>query len=348
MTIFPRTRQNSNVHGCTSAAGRNPWPTLIYMMSVLSLNGCAIAPSTPANVIREAAHNNGYVLAFDNRSETLASGGSEGRIRLWQLPDGKPITDWEALTDSVEGLQFLHQDKELISAGFDGVLARWTRAGTLIAKQTTPAPFTSMIVNEPAGLILTGHDDGHVRTWRLADLSLVNDLPLHHSHVLAVAWHPASGQFASSGTDGRVYYWHQNEKPRALPSPPTDARGIVFSPDGKWLMGGGWFKLFRWRLNDGTLDVLPTEHHGIIKSIDYSRDGKTLASISRQLDSSVYFLDPMTGAMVRRFQPHELCGTFIRLSPDGNYLASTSDDGSVRIWDLRHPLPERNSYYETR
>jgi len=316
------------------------------MMSVLSLSGCATAPATPSNVILEAVHNNGFVLTFDDRSETLASGGSEGHIRLWQLPDGKSVADWKAHTDSVEGMQFLNQDKELISAGFDGVLARWTRTGTLIAKQTAPAPFTSMTVNETSGLVLTGHDDGHVRTWRLADMTLVNDLPLHRSRVLAVAWHPASGQFASSGTDGRVYYWRRNESPRELPAPPTDARGIVFSPDGKWLMGGGWFKLFRWQSGDGTLTVLPTAHHGIIKSIDYSRDGKTLASISRQLDSSVYFLDPVTGAVVRRFQPHELCGTFIRLSPDGNYLASTSDDGSVRIWDLRHPLPERSSYFD--
>ncbi len=316
------------------------------MMSVLSLNGCATAPSTPANVILEAAHNNGFALAFDSRSETLASGGSEGQIRLWQLPNGQPLSDWKAHTGSIEGLQFLNRDKALISAGYDGVLALWTRDGKMLVKQTAAAPFTSMAMSEADGLIITGHDDGHVRTWRLADLTLVNDLPLHDSQVRAVAWRPASGQFASSGTDGRVYYWHQNEKPRALPSPPTDARGVVFSPDGKWLMGGGWFKLFRWRLDDGTLDVLPTEHHGIIKSIDYSQDGKTLASISRQTDSSVYFLDPQSGKVTRRFQPHELCGTFIRLSPDGNYLATTSDDGSVRIWNLRHPLPERSFYFD--
>ena len=316
----------------------------MVILSIPFLNGCATNPATPANVILNAVHNNGFVLAFDRRSETLASGGSAGDIRLWQVPGGKSITAWKAHTDSVEGLQFINQDQELISAGFDGVLARWTRTGKLITKQTAPAAFTSMVVNEPEGLILTGHDDGHIRTWRLLDLTLVNDRPLHRTRVRAVAWHPVSGQFASSGTDGHVYYWRQNEKPRALPSPPTDARGIVFSPDGKWLMGGGWFNLFRWRLADGTLAVLPTEHKGIVKSIDYSSDGKTLASISRQTDSAVHFLDPMTGAVVRRFQPHELCGTFIRLSPDGSYLASTSDDGSVRIWNLRHPLPERSFF----
>jgi len=48
--------------------------------------------------------------------------------------------------------------------------------------------------------------------------------------------------------------------------------------------------------------------------------------------------------VLKRFQPHELCGSFVRLSSDGRYLASTSDDASVYIWDLQYPLPERTFF----
>lgn len=37
---------------------------LTIMVSVLSLNGCATTPITPANVTLEAAHNNGFVLTL--------------------------------------------------------------------------------------------------------------------------------------------------------------------------------------------------------------------------------------------------------------------------------------------
>jgi len=80
--------------------------------------------------------------------------------------------------------------------------------------------------------------------------------------------------------------------------------------------------------------VLSTPHHGIIKSVEYLAAGDVLATISRQTDSSVYFLDPASGALLRRFQQHDLCGADISVSPDGRYLATTSDDASVRIWML--------------
>ena len=85
------------------------------------------------------------------------------------------------------------------------------------------------------------------------------------------------------------------------------------------------------------LTTLPTEHDGIINSIQYSANGRYLASISSKTDSSVYFLDPMNGQVLRRFQRHDLCGSWVALSPDEKYLATTSDDATVRIWRLDEP-----------
>jgi len=337
--IFPRSRGGGNagrISGCCIA--------IVLLTGALGLYGCASPPRIPANIVLRDVHNNGYTLAFDSRSETLASGGSEGRIRLWRLQDGKELSGWKAHTDSLQGLVFLDHDRELLSAAYDGSLARWTRDGTLLKRLNTPAPVTSMAADEAANLVVTGHSDGHVRLWRLADLSLWHDLHPHRGAVRAVAYHAATHQLASSGTDGRVFYWRGREEPRPLPSPPTDAQDLAFAPDGTFLMGSGWFNLFRWQLDNATLQVLPTAHHGIVKSISFSRDGRTLASIGRQTDSAVYLLDSRTGTVLKRFQPHELCGSFVRLSPDGRYLASTSDDASVYIWDLQHPLPERTFF----
>lgn len=59
-----------------------------------------------------------------------------------------------------------------------------------------------------------------------------------------------------------------------------------------------------------------------------------LVCVSRQTDSAINFLDPQTGATLRRFQKHDLCGSDIHISGDCRYLATTSDDASVRIWNL--------------
>lgn len=301
-----------------------------------ALAGCATAPGIAPNVIVEDAHHSqGHVLAFADAADVLASGGSDGAIRLWRLPDGARVAAWLAHGNSVYGLAFLQRDRLLLSAGYDGHLALWRRDGTLERERRTPSPITAMTVNESRGMVLTGHEDGRVRQWRLPDLAPVAEWALHRRYVRAVAIHASSGTFASSGADRRVHVWRGREAPRTLPEPPTAARDLVFTPNGRHLLGGGWFKLFRWNIDAGTLQVLPTDHKGIIAALDLSPDGRTLASISRQLDSAVLFLDPETGETRKRFQKHELCGENISLSRNGRWLATTADDGSVRIWDLR-------------
>lgn len=337
--IFSRRRHSGN-------ASIVRWRSagIALVIGGLASSGCASLPQVPANVILRDVHNNGYALAFDDNSKILASGGSEGRLRLWALPKGTEIAAWQAHDGSLQGLQFLMRHQEIVSAGYDGILARWTHNGTLLKRLTTPSPIIDMALDESSALVITGHRDGFVRLWRLEDFMLIREMPIHKGTVRAVAYHAASRQVASGGTDGNVFHWVLGKPPAPLPSPPTDAQDLAFSPDGQWLMGSGWFKLFRWSMQDETLEILPTAHRGIVKSISFDQDGQRLASIGRLTDSAVFLLDARTGNIIKRFQPHQLCGTFIRLSPDGRYLASTSDDANVYLWDLYHPLPEQTFF----
>ena len=81
---------------------------IVLVVAGLTLAGCASIPRVPANVVLRDVHNNGYALAFDNASKTFASGGSEGQIRLWTLPEAREITTWKAHAGSIQGMQF-HQ-----------------------------------------------------------------------------------------------------------------------------------------------------------------------------------------------------------------------------------------------
>lgn len=312
---------------------------LIVTLIVLLLDACtAFKPAQAPDVVIPNANVGGSIVAFNAASTELASGGWDGAVQLWKLPDGKPLLHWRAHSGTVNGIVFLDHDRRIFTGGYDGEFAEWDAQGRLLRRVPADSPITAMTADEQDNIVVTGHADGAVRVWRLDTLQRLFVYKVHDGEVRAVAYLHGQHRIASSGTDTRVFLWRSPDAaPAVLPNAPTDSRALQFSPDGQWLIGSGWFRLFRWNVRTTELTSLPTEHNGIIKSIQYSPDGRYLASISRQTDSSIYFLDPMTGQVLRRFQRHDLCGGWIALSPDQHYIATTSDDASVRIWRLDAP-----------
>ncbi|MEN8175550.1 MAG: hypothetical protein ABFS23_07290, partial [Pseudomonadota bacterium] len=289
-------------------------------------------PGRRADTVIPSAHTGGSALAISQDSKTLVSGGWSGFVRLWDLKSGRGLGKWQAHSDSVNGIYFL-DDERFLTAGYDGLIAIWNRDGDRIDNRKT-GKITAATVDLEQDLLLTGHKDGTVTRWQLSKLEELARYQAHNGLVRSVAINNRGDQFASSGTDTRVALIDPVAgRIQHLPGPPSDPRSLAFSPDDSYLIGGGWFKLFRWQLDNGNLAVLDTAHRGIINHIQFTPDG-TLASISRQTDSAVLLLDPADGSTRDRLQQHDLCGVAVEVSPDGRFLATTSDDASVRIWSF--------------
>jgi WD40 repeat protein len=308
--------------------------TSIILASLLLTACVSTLPRQPANVIHDNAHSGGNTLAFSNNSTIAASGGWSGYIRLWRMPEGTHIQRWKAHTSSVNSIVFLEGDSRLISGGYDRRIVEWDLQGNEIRSIVTPSSIRHLIVNEKDNLILTGHQDGVARQWRLSDFTLMAKTARHGNAIRAVAAHNTSNWMASGGEDGAVWIWNGSKEPQRLPNPGSYVRTLTFSPDGKHLYGGSWFNIYRWDIPGGKMQTLKTEHTGIINDIQFGPKGDYLATISRQTDSAVLFINPENGEAIRRFQKHDLCGGAVAVSPDGRYLSTTSDDASVRFYNL--------------
>jgi WD40 repeat protein len=303
---------------------------------VLLVPGCSVwqLGDVAPDLVDASSHRGVDVLAFDPDSRTLASGGWDGKIAVWFLGRKKPEHVWQAHNGSAQGLSF-HGD-QLVSGGQDGRLILWSQRAQVLRSVDTGSGITHVQVLNTR--VITAHYDGSVRAWSLPAFDNVMRLALHGPNpVAALAVDARSGRIASSGFEGKVFVIEKSGHYRELARPPMDAVSLSFVPGADVLYGGGWVRLYRWDLAGNGFDSISTPHWGAIADLQYLPGEQLLASISRINDSSVFFLDPITGQGVRHFQRQSICGSAIRVSPNERYLAATGDDGIVRIWDLEAP-----------
>jgi len=306
----------------------------LLLLLILLQSACQKPAEIKPAYIHQDAHSSGHLVQISANSTLGVSAGLDGGVSLWNLADGSLLASWQAHDGTVNGLSILTSENQLVTGGWDGQLKRWDMSGRLLAQLQTGSPVTAMVSDPDKGELVTGHADSDIRYWALPGLQPQKLVSLQGGRIKSLAYHAGSGGYAASDTEGRVWYWTKDTMPRQIADLSTYIRSLTFNADGQQLFGGTWFDLHRWDVHSGVMQVLDTDHRGIIAGIAWSKVGGDIVSISRQTDFSVLSLDPQTGKTLANYGQHDLCGASIDISSDGKYLMTTSDDASVRIWQL--------------
>ncbi|CAH1757245.1 8756_t:CDS:10 [Entrophospora sp. SA101] len=111
---------------------------------------------------------------------------------------------------------------------------------------------------------------------------------------------------------------------------------VRFNPSGQYVASGSFDRtILLWNTYGDCLNYgLLKGHSGAIMELQWSRDSSKIFSCST--DKTVGVWDVPMGLRIKKFKGHSLFVNSVSSTRRGNeILASGSDDGSIKIWDLR-------------
>lgn len=207
-----------------------------------------------------------------------------------------------------------------------------------LAKSVFSEAFGSIygIALSPDGTMLaTGHADGEVRLWRVADGKLLWRTKLHTSTVWSLAFHPDGNTVASSSFDCTIRLWDasQGKVKQTLLGHQDWVWTVVLSPDGKLLATCSSDRTLKlWDLATGNCIRTFLGHADIVQAVAFSPDGKLFASGSADQTVRLWQIDLENCCQILRGHRNQV--TSVAFSPDGLTLASCEAQ-TIKLWDVQ-------------
>jgi WD40 repeat protein/serine/threonine protein kinase len=235
----------------------------------------------------------------------IATGGQEGTANIWDMSTGSHRLTLAQHAAPIDDLAFSPDERRLYSLDRSGILRVWDARlaplGELATLSVDPAVF-DLEISPDGRQIALGNAGGPASVWDLATGERLHVMPGEFGAVYRVAYSPDGRRLATVGTDNIIRIW----------SMPAGALLNSFSGHGSGLAGG---------LFPGTMDVA------------FSPDGTRL--VTAGADGLAILWDAVSGQQLMTLAGHTDSLHSLAWSPDGRYIATTSDedDTSVRVWN---------------
>jgi WD40 repeat protein len=289
------------------------------------------------------------VMAFTADGKTMATGGADQVIRLWDVKDRHEKSATVGHQGPIHAVAVAPDGRTFATAGADATIRLWDRAtGRERGQLVGQGKYLSALAFTPdgRGLLSTGSppSDETVRLWDIA-----TGKEVHRFAGVSSVSTPDGKILAAATKDGIVHFWElaTGKEIRQWPTSVEGLRLLHITPDGRTLISWGNDQVVRFwdatagkelRRFDGPRFEEDTYHR--IYAVAVSPNGR-FAAFGGQVDYlSIYDMD--AGKEVRRIErlPGTGATSVLTFSPNSRFLASGDwNDGTIRVWELATGRP---------
>ncbi|KAF8751465.1 NACHT domain [Rhizoctonia solani] len=307
-----------------------------------------------------------YCVAFSHNGAFIASGSANNTIRVYDTRTGHTVLGpLQGHTSHIRSVIFSPDSTRLFSCSADGTIRVWNvqdidTSNPLPTASSLSSPIYSIRYSRSGTRVVSGSRDGSIHVWDVATGQLVlGPLHGHKDRVLSVDYSADDRYIASGSRDSTVRIW-DGLTGQDIHGPMKGHSGSVncvrFSPDSMVIVSGSIDGTVRvWDVSTGQQVTQLFQGDGWIRSFGISPDGHRV--VCGSFDGRIVVLDRHSGAtLVGPIAAHKgqiwdaetgkqlvVCGETggahsslvlsVSFSPNGLYVASGSEDHTVRVWD---------------
>jgi len=302
----------------------------------------SLAAPGEARGITLAGHNGSVEsVAASPDARRIASAGADRTIRVWDLKQGIAIAEIH-VPDEMGRLKSIavSADGALIAAVGGSHLGVWRwRTGLLEALWDTESGLLDVEWVTDDRLV-TGANSGGVGVWSIGKRRAVLEIRGHKGPVRAVGVTPDGRRIVSASTDKTLKVWDAvNGSAIATFTGQWEQHSLDMAPDGRHVITGSDTVPLLWDL-DGDADpaILTSfygpEHDSMVNVVAFTMDGALVVSAAgsemKLWRTDREYPSPSSGTWVG----HLSSVTGIAPTPDGQWAASSSYDGTIKLWHL--------------
>ncbi|MDZ4658536.1 MAG: protein kinase [Bythopirellula sp.] len=301
-------------------------------------------PDLPAPFVELGVHTGpARCLTFAPDGKTLASGGQDNVIRIWNLATGKQTEELRGHASHVRDCAFSNDGEWLLSGGRDQRIKLWQPAQyaemVVLNDAANPDAVLAAHFSRDGKQVVTASRDRTASLWDVANHDLVRRFSEGHEFLASTAVFFADGSRLATGAgDGTVRIWDVATGTQLLEITGTGyTAALAVSADGQWLVSGSAGNDAQlWNTNSGERIAVLEGHEGPITAARFSANGEWLATGDDRGRGCLWQRDPQSQvwSQVHWLDGHSRTITGLAFADGDRVLVSSSGDNTCGQWDV--------------